>query len=92
MHINGQRCSGGKHSKVHVTGLAAGNAFGERLPMFVIGKSQNPRCFKGVKHLPCRYPSQLKSWMSSELFEEWIRLLHVSLKAWRRKEKKHTDH
>ena len=38
---------------------------GEKLPMFVIGKSQKPRCFKHIKSLPC--------WMNSELFEEWVR-------------------
>lgn len=32
--------------------FSASNAFGERLPMFVIGKSQNLRCFKGVKYYP----------------------------------------
>ena len=43
--------------------------------MFVIGKFQNPRCFKNVKSLPCRYRSQRKSWMDSTLFEEWVREL-----------------
>ena len=46
---------------------------GEKLPMFVIGKSQKPRCFKHIKSLPCRYRAQKKSWMNSELFEEWVR-------------------
>ena len=74
-HLKGEKCSGGKHRKTRLTGLAAGNPFGERLPMFVIWKSKMPRCFKGVKHLPCRYRNQAKSWMSSELFEEWVREL-----------------
>ena len=74
-HLKGEKCSGGKHSKTRLTGLAAGNPFDERLPMFVIRKSKMPRCFKGVKHLPCRYRNQAKSWMSSELFEEWVREL-----------------
>ena len=43
--------------------------------MFVIGKSKNPRCFKNVRSLPCRYRSQRKSWMDSALFEEWVREL-----------------
>ena len=43
MHFKGQKCSGRKHSKLCLTGLAAGNAFGEILPIFVIGKSQKPR-------------------------------------------------
>ena len=50
MHSKGHKCSNGKHCKASLTGLAAVNAFGERLPMFVIGKSHNPKCFIGVKH------------------------------------------
>ena len=46
---------------------------GEKLPMFVIEKSQKPRCFKHIKSLPCRYHAKKKSWMNSEFFEEWVR-------------------
>ena len=53
-----------------MTELAAANAAGEKLPMFVIGKSKSPRCFKNIKHLPFRYRSQNKSGMDSILFEE----------------------
>ena len=63
-HLKGEKCSGGKHSKTRLTGLAACNPFCERLPMFVIWKSKMPRCFKGVKHLPCRYRNQVKGWSS----------------------------
>ena len=73
LHVKDERCVGGKHSKLRLTGLAAANAAGEKLPIFVIGKSESPRCFKNVKHLPCRYRSQNKSWMDSILFEEWVR-------------------
>ena len=52
---------------------AAANMIGEKIPMFVIGKSQKPRCFKHIKSLPCRYRAQKKSWMNSEFFEEWVR-------------------
>lgn len=45
LYLKGEECSSGKHSKVHLTGLTAGNAYGERLPMFVIRKS---RCLKDV--------------------------------------------
>lgn len=45
---------------------------GEKLPIFVIGESKTPRCFKNVKQLPCRYKNQKKSWMSGDLFEEWV--------------------
>ena len=36
--FEGKRCAGGKLSKVRLTGMAASNAIGEKLPMFVIGK------------------------------------------------------
>ena len=45
----------------------------EKLLMFVIGKSNKPHCFKGIRSTPCRYRAQKKSWMTSELFEEWVR-------------------
>ena len=75
LHLKSEKCVGGKHSKTRLTGMAAANAVGEKLPMFVIGKSARPRCFAGVRNLPCRYRLQKKSWMDSALFEEWVREL-----------------
>ena len=85
MHFKNERCSGGKFSKVHLTGLAGANFTGEKLPMFVIGKSAKPRCFKNVKNLPCRYRSQNKSWMDDNLFTEWVRQLNNKFVAEGRK-------
>ena len=51
--------------------MAASNALGKKIPMFAIGKPANPRCFKHVRNLPCRYRSQKKAWMGEMLFEEW---------------------
>ena len=85
LHLKGEKCSGGKHSKIRLTGLAAGDAYGERLPMFVIGKANKRRCFKGVRILPCRYRAQRKSWMTAELFEEWVRELDRTFSAAKRK-------
>ena len=73
LNLKGEKCSGGKNSKIRLTGLAAANMIGEKLPVFVIGKSQKPRCFKHIKSLPCRYRAQKKSRMNSELFEEWVK-------------------
>ena len=73
LHLKNENCVGGKHSKLHLTGITTANAVGEKLPLFVIGRSKKPRCFKHIKHLPCRYRSQKKSWMDSILFEEWVR-------------------
>ena len=39
----------------------------------VIGKSNKTRCFKGITSIPCWYCAQKKSWMDSELSEEWVR-------------------
>ena len=61
-----ERCSGG-YSKVRLTGLTAGNATGERLPVFVIRNSAKQRCLSAIKSLPCRYLSQNKEldrWLS----------------------------
>ena len=73
-HFKGEKCSGIKKSKVRITGMAAAKAKGEKIPMFVIGKSKAPRCFKNVKHLLCHYVSQKKSWMNSEIFEDSCQL------------------
>ena len=60
---------------MRLTGLAASNALGEKLPMYVIGKSANPRCFKHIKSLPCKYANQAKSWMDSDIFTSWLKEL-----------------
>ena len=84
-HLSGEKCSGGKNSKVRLTGMAAASAAGEKLEMFVIGKSKKPRCFKNVKQLPCRYRAHKRSWMTRILFEEWVKNLDSSSRAQSRK-------
>ena len=80
-HLKGEKCSGEKKSEVRLSGMAAASATGEKLPIFVIWKSKNLHCFKNVKHLPCKYKSQKKSWMNSEIFEEWVRKLDRTFRA-----------
>ena len=63
LHFQGKQCSGKKHRKVRLTGMTGSNALGEKIPMFYIGKSASPRCFKHVRNPPCRYQSQKKAWM-----------------------------
>ena len=72
MHFRGKCRSGGKHSKVRLTGMAASNALDEKISMFVIGKAASLRCFNHVHNLPCRYGSQKKAWMDGTVFEEWL--------------------
>ena len=55
--------------------MTAPNAMGDKLPMLVIGKAKNPRCFKNVKFLTRRYKNEWKSWIDGKLFEELLREL-----------------
>ena len=55
LDFRGKHCSGGKHSKRQLTGRATPNALGEKISMFMIGKSASPRCFKHICNLYCRY-------------------------------------
>ena len=80
-HLKGEQCAGGKFSKAHLKGLAAGNRVGEKLPMLIIGKAEKPQCFKGVKSLPCQYKSQNKSWMDSKIFTDYVRRLDAKFIA-----------
>ena len=68
MYLKNERCSGGKHSKLRITCLAASNAVRDKLPMLVIGKSTKSRCFKHIKNLPCKYKHRKKGWMDGEIF------------------------
>ena len=77
LYLKGERCAGGKHSKVCLIGLAAGNGVDKKHPMFIIGKSKMPRCFKGVKSLPYQYESQKKARMDSASFEQFVQKLQM---------------
>ena len=44
-------CYGGKLTSICITAMAAANAMGNKLPMFVIGKVKNPQCFKNITFL-----------------------------------------
>lgn len=75
--FKGENCTGGKHAKERLSVAFTVNATGtQKLPLFVIGRFAKPRCFKGA-HLPSGviYRSNTKAWMTSKLFEEYIRLL-----------------
>ena len=65
--------SGMKKSKDRVTILFGCNADGsEKLPLFFIGKSKQPRCFgkqTGREH-GFYYRNNKKAWMTAVLFEE----------------------
>lgn len=67
------KCFGGKNSKDRITLMVASNMTGsEKIKLLVIGKSKNPRCFKGVKSLETGYDFNKKSWMTGEIYEKWL--------------------
>lgn len=65
----GQTFSSGKKSKERITVLVGANMTGtEKLPLLVIGKSANPRCFKN-KNIPMKYEHNQKSWMTCKFLK-----------------------
>lgn len=67
--------TGFKTNKDRVTIAVCSNASGtHKLPLFVIGKSTNPRAFKNVNRdaLPVYYRSQTAAWMNSNLCQDWF--------------------
>ena len=65
--------SGGKKAKDRITVMVACNMTGtDRRRLLVIGKSRNPRCFRGVENLPVTYRNNKNAWMTGDIFSEWL--------------------
>ena len=76
MAFKDDACHGGKKSKERITAAVCANMDGsDKMKLLVIGKFQNPRCFKNVKSLPVDYYYNRKAWMLSGIFEDWLRKL-----------------
>ena len=70
----GETCSGDKIPKERITLMVAAKMNGtEKLPLLAIGKFERPRCMKNVKSLPAVWKANRKAWMTSQIFEEWVR-------------------
>ena len=52
--------------------MTAASATGEKLSMFVLGKSKTLRAFKNVKQMSCRCRNQQKVRISGEHFKRWV--------------------
>ena len=75
-----------KDSKLRLTMLIGANMSGEdKLDPLIIGKSANPRCFRGVSHIPLPYCSNAKAWMTSQVWTEWINKFDHRMRLERRK-------
>lgn len=70
--LKNDNAKGCKVSKERITILCCANMVGDKEKLLVIGKSKNPRCFKGVKNLPVDYHSNANAWMTSLIFKEWL--------------------
>ena len=67
------KLSGSKKAKEHVTALVASKMDGtDKHPLLVIGKSKEPRCFRGLPHLPTQYMNSGNAWMTGALFRKWL--------------------
>lgn len=61
-----------KKNKERLTLLVCPNLTGTiRIPILVIGRSKNPRCFRN-KNLPSYYASQNSIWMTKNIFFDWF--------------------
>lgn len=66
--------SGWKKARERITVLFCANKTGTiRLPLLVVGKSNNPHCFRGINKntLPVVYTHQKSAWMTGGIFKEW---------------------
>ncbi|XP_037352821.1 tigger transposable element-derived protein 4 [Talpa occidentalis] len=84
--FKGETCSIGKLCKDRITLVVGTNMDGsEKLPLLVIGKNRNPHCFKGIKSLPVYYEANGMAWMTSAVFEQWMRQLDEKFQAQQRR-------
>ena len=75
----------GSKGKERVSVFVCANRTGtDKRKLLVIGKSQRPRCFRNKK-LPVIYRNNTNSWMTSELFIEYLMNFNNQMKSENRK-------
>ena len=67
-----ENAKGCKTSKERLTVLCCVSLSGEKERLLVIGKSKNPRCFRGVSQFPVDYHANSNAWMTASIFQEWL--------------------
>ncbi len=76
-----KQLKGKKHERLTLALCCNGDG-SDKLPLWVIGKLKNPRCFKNINvtSLGCVYRNNASAWMTHIIFLEWLRAfdLHVS--------------
>lgn len=81
-----QKCKQGELPQNRLTIFICTNMSGtDKRKLLVIGNKANPSCFKNIQKLPVDYFSNLKAWMTSEIF---ITYVHKWDSEMRKKERK----
>ncbi|XP_066258007.1 tigger transposable element-derived protein 4-like [Euwallacea similis] len=74
LKFRGEKCVGGKQSKLRYTVWVCANMTGsEKWKLLVIGKYERPMCMKNVKSLPVIYKSNTQAWMTSVIFKNYLK-------------------
>ncbi|CAC5421861.1 unnamed protein product [Mytilus coruscus] len=72
--------AGSKKLKDRITTLVACNmTVTDKRKLLVIGKSKDPRCFRGKKSLPVIYKINKNAWITAEIFIEWLREMNKDM-------------
>lgn len=87
LYPKGEKCFGGKRSKDRLTVLLCCFGDGTFEKPLVIGKAENPRCFKNVRkeNFPIVWKSNKKAWMTTRIMEEWLIQLDRKMMIQKRK-------
>lgn len=85
--LKNDKCSGRKTAKQRITILFCANMEGEKEEPLIIGKSKNPRCFKGahIDKLPLQWVSNKKAWMTADIMTTWLHEFDAKMKKQNRK-------
>ena len=75
--------SGTKQSKKRVSVVLCTNFDGsDKVPLMVIGKSSNPRCFKNFNvNSYVDYRSNKKAWVTANIFNDWLELFDQRMRS-----------
>ena len=75
------KCEEAKGVKDRISVLVACSATGEKLTPFVIGRSENPPCFRGgTSCLPVTYVANKNASVTSQLFQKWLNKVNIKMK------------
>lgn len=81
LKYKGETCSDGAISK-RLTIMVAANMTGSRKrKLLVVGRLKMPSYFESIQSFPVTYEDNVQSWMTSEIFERWLRNWDAELHA-----------